>query len=681
MNFELGTLAMGVLPDHSPKPPFTDIVDPDVFYRSPIHQTVCAELFAATRTHGGLLVLSGEPGTGKTTVLRRLARDLEEAGGRVLWCDEILSLHAMFRPVNGGPGGLVGATPAETLLAAVQARVHSDRATVVAVDEAQRLEPVELGILRDLAEAGRAAARPVTVLLVGLPGLDAKFTSLVGDGANGASEFCVRLSRLETPEVRAYMAYRLAHAGLRLDQVFQADAVERVAAYAEGIPRLINYLCSGALHCARLAGLTMVSASAVDAAARWLDLSQPVVAPMARGWREASRGVWLWTGRRVAAGHRMIRAWAPGIAALGLAGVSASRGVWLWTGRQVAAGHRTIRAWAPGIAALGLGAIAVFIAFRPTSPPPSQPPQPAPLGQNRPSQPPPPGSAAGAPMPPPKTEPVIERPPPSSMPVRAERPSNTRPVPQRSAPAGSGRTTMTARVIVEEPTTPPAGRGPSAAVALVQSAEAGNLIEVRDIIDAGVSPNARDTGGMTPLMMAVIHNHDAIVELLLRKGADVNARDASGVTPLMLAASKGRAVSLSRLLARGAHINAQSQRGWTALTYAAWEGHPSLVRRLLESGADPAHVDRTGSTALQHATRRLADPAVRSAGNDPALARLAHLRYGEVIDLLRKASGRRQLPQAGEKPEVEPAPRGMTQSAVRAARGAADAVSGSKGGR
>ena len=210
--------------------------------------------------------------------------------------------------------------------------------------------------------------------------------------------------------------------------------------------------------------------------------------------------------------------------------------------------------------------------------------------------------------------------------------------------------------------TPPASRGTSAAVALVQSAEAGNLTEVQDIIDAGVSPNARDAGGLTPLMTAVIHNHDAIVELLLRKAADVNAKDASGVTALMLAASKGRAVPLNHLLTRGAHVNAQSQKGWTALTYAAWEGHPSLVRRLLESGADPALVDRSGSTALQHASRRLAAPAAGSAGNDADPVRLAHLRYGEVIDLLRKASGRPQPQQAGDEPEMAPAHRGITQS-------------------
>jgi ankyrin repeat protein len=178
-------------------------------------------------------------------------------------------------------------------------------------------------------------------------------------------------------------------------------------------------------------------------------------------------------------------------------------------------------------------------------------------------------------------------------------------------------------------------------VALLQSAEAGNLTEVRDIIDAGVSPNARDTAGITPLMMAVIHDHGPVVELLLTRGANINAGDVSGITALMLAANNGRAVLLQRLLARGANVNLQTRTGWTALMCAAWTGHPSIVRRLLDSGADPALPDRTGRTALQYATLRAADPANPSAGNAAALPAVAHRRYVEVIDVLSKASRRR----------------------------------------
>ena len=75
--------------------PFADTVDPDVFYRSSVHESACAELFAAIKVHAGLLILTGEPGTGKTTVLRRVAHDVERMGGRVLWCSDTAPLHGM----------------------------------------------------------------------------------------------------------------------------------------------------------------------------------------------------------------------------------------------------------------------------------------------------------------------------------------------------------------------------------------------------------------------------------------------------------------------------------------------------------------------------------------------------------------------------------------------------------
>ena len=345
---------MGIPSDHSPKHPFADTVDPDLFYRSSMHETVCAELFTAGKIHAGLVVLSGEPGTGKSTVLRRVARDLEQAGGRVLWCAEILSLHEWFGQVGGGSGVPDTATRAEALLATMQARVRSSSATVVVVDEAQRLESGELGILCDLAEAGRRSGRPLAVLLVGLPELDVKLAHLVGNKAGRASTFHARLSRLETPEVRAYMAYRLERVGLSLDRLFQAEAVERVAAYAEGIPRVINHLCAGALRGARESGLTMVSAPTVDAAAHWLDLPPPAGAPLTGAWRGTRRRLGLWAARGVLAGRRTMRAWSPGmgLAALGRAtgGVArARRRLRLWAARGAQSGRRTMRAWSPGI--------------------------------------------------------------------------------------------------------------------------------------------------------------------------------------------------------------------------------------------------------------------------------------------------------------------------------------------
>jgi ankyrin repeat protein len=153
---------------------------------------------------------------------------------------------------------------------------------------------------------------------------------------------------------------------------------------------------------------------------------------------------------------------------------------------------------------------------------------------------------------------------------------------------------------------------------------------------------------MTPLMVAVVHDHAPVAELLLARGADVNVSDDGGVTALMLAANNGRTALLQRLIDRGANVNARTAAGWIPLTYAAWKGHGAAVRRLLEAGADPAHTDRIGWTALQYATWRVTDVLrTRTPGaadprplDAPEAAEAARLRYTEVVRLLTGATRR-----------------------------------------
>ena len=80
--------------DPSRPHPFAHDVDPEAFYRSPLHESARAALVADTKTHTGFLILSGEPGTGKTAVLERVARDLEQAGVRVLRASALRPSHA-----------------------------------------------------------------------------------------------------------------------------------------------------------------------------------------------------------------------------------------------------------------------------------------------------------------------------------------------------------------------------------------------------------------------------------------------------------------------------------------------------------------------------------------------------------------------------------------------------------
>ena len=250
---------MDVAADHSRPHPFAHDVDPGVFYQSAIHESTCAALVTAAKTHTGLLILSGEPGTGKTAVLHRAVRALERTGSRVLRFSAVRPLHEMFPPRWD-----------ESFLTTLQAHVRSAGATVVAVDEAQRLRLTDLELFCDLTDAERATGRQLAVLLVGQPGLDVQLARLDRDRAGRAFALRVRVTPLDASDVRAYMAYRLRRAGLQLDDVFDADAADRVAEYARGLPRMINQVCYAALQATSEAGLTMVSASHVEAAAGWL---------------------------------------------------------------------------------------------------------------------------------------------------------------------------------------------------------------------------------------------------------------------------------------------------------------------------------------------------------------------------------------------------------------------------
>ncbi|MFC5523364.1 ankyrin repeat domain-containing protein [Polaromonas jejuensis] len=104
----------------------------------------------------------------------------------------------------------------------------------------------------------------------------------------------------------------------------------------------------------------------------------------------------------------------------------------------------------------------------------------------------------------------------------------------------------------------------------------------------------------SPLMLAALKGHQALVEKLIEKGADVNK---TGWTPLHYAASAGQTDIIALLLDNSAYIDAESPNGTTPLMMAAMYGTPEAVKRLLQEGADPQLKNQQGMTALQFAQR------------------------------------------------------------------------------
>jgi len=558
--------------------------DPSFLYPGAPHQDALARLLATSRAREALIALTGEPGTGKTTLLHRVIQDLEAAGVRVLSCHVAETFDEMTTSLCQDLGILVaGDTPPQCLDKLKTYLAVEDTTgdlVAVAIDEAQLLSPDVLTSLHALTQLGSSRDRRLQILLAGHAELEATLERLTTRHGPGFATR-VALAPLSTEEVGPYVQWRLRRAGAERGDLFSPEALERVAVYAQGLPRLIGQICDAALTRAYESRETTVSAASVDEAAGVLDL----VSPQASGKPEAQAASIEATEPetkrepRWSAGvvRRLRTALIPrvGWAELGLVCLC------LFLGTQAAHPRFTT---APGLVpprVARTGSEPAVVSIQPLAPPTLGAPGEraaavAPTALSHPSE----GSAPRAVA----VAPLQDR-------VKRERGTSTRRAASRPA-AG-----------MAEPPLSPEER------ALLNSAEAGNLEAVNARLGVNVSPNPWDENGLTPLMVAIIHGHAGIVATLLKHGANVNARDRAGATPLMMAANNNRSALLQPLLERGADVNARTDAGWTALMYATWQGHKDLVRRLLHAGADPAVTDRMGWTALMYARWRTAHPS------------------------------------------------------------------------
>jgi ankyrin len=115
----------------------------------------------------------------------------------------------------------------------------------------------------------------------------------------------------------------------------------------------------------------------------------------------------------------------------------------------------------------------------------------------------------------------------------------------------------------------------------------GYLIRVERLLADGVSTQAADERGMTPLHLAAKHGHREVIVILLDHGAPMDQIRQDGVTPLFLAAQEGRRDIVALFLERGAEVNSQGRVGSVTLLHlGAYRGDHDMVALLLKYGAD-----------------------------------------------------------------------------------------------
>lgn len=230
--------------------PFSIIPDPDCIFPARTHCAAMAVLEHAIRERSGFSLITGEVGTGKTTLVRRLVSHPPK-GFAVGF---IGSPHRSHGPLLGRALLAFGVQAADgqplqmvdqfQLFGEEMAR--SGRRAILVVDEAQTMDAERLDELRMLSTVGTDGWMP-HIVLVGLPAVreTLRRPDMLQLSQRMAGD--CELRALDQDETRRYIAYRLRHAGAGDEPIFGQDACDAVHRCTGGIPRLINILCEDAL--------------------------------------------------------------------------------------------------------------------------------------------------------------------------------------------------------------------------------------------------------------------------------------------------------------------------------------------------------------------------------------------------------------------------------------------------
>ena len=254
--------------------PFSLSSDPSFFYNSTSHGAAFNDLLSGIRRRESLSVLSGDIGTGKTTLCRTVLANLDRQTFSAFVADPFATREDLLKVVlvefgvvsaeDLASGRLRGASRTELsyLLYEFVGNLSPLQAfAVVFIDEAQNLSLPLLEEIRILSDSdGRE--RQLQVVLVGQLELRDKLRLPEMRQVAQRVSVCCGLEPLDRDGIDGYIAHRLHVAGGTPDRVrFSREAIDAIYNASSGVPRLINRLCDRALHHGHLARASVIDAA------------------------------------------------------------------------------------------------------------------------------------------------------------------------------------------------------------------------------------------------------------------------------------------------------------------------------------------------------------------------------------------------------------------------------------
>ena len=231
--------------------PFEMTPDPSFLYLGEAHREGLATLVYGVQSRKGFVLLSGEVGTGKTTLLHALLAQLDRKTLAAFIFNPKLEVLEFFRMLFHEYGiEKACETKAEYLLELNRfliGRLEQDLPTVLIVDEAQNLSAEMLEEIRLLSNLETPSSKLIQILLVGQPEL---LETLARPELRQLRQRVVlrhKLRPFSADETRDYIGERLRLAGYTGKDIFNKGAIREVHAVSQGLPRLVNVVCDGAL--------------------------------------------------------------------------------------------------------------------------------------------------------------------------------------------------------------------------------------------------------------------------------------------------------------------------------------------------------------------------------------------------------------------------------------------------
>lgn len=255
--------------------PFLMTPDARLFYASAGHARAYAHLAYGLAQREGFVVVTGEVGAGKTTLVERLCMELDPnlfAVGRIvtsqLESEDLLRLVAdcFGVPIDGGKAQLLTG-----ITRALRTGGEAGRRHVLIVDEAQALSHgalEELRMLSNVTENGRAFLQTV---LLGQPQLRQLLARPDLEQLRQRILASYHLQPLSSDETQAYVEHRLRAVGWQGRPAWGAGTLEAVHHYTGGVPRRINRLCSRVLLAGALEGAEVLELDLVESTAQELE--------------------------------------------------------------------------------------------------------------------------------------------------------------------------------------------------------------------------------------------------------------------------------------------------------------------------------------------------------------------------------------------------------------------------